>query len=314
MIGILNKYFQKLYFKHWIIGICRSDIKEIIRNKKFSQNIKWLSINSTDHYNADPFILRANDGNLNILFEDLKLDDQYGKIFLLTIDNKFKIINKKLLIDTESHLSYPFIFKENGRIFIFPEASRSGKLVCYEYNLINQSMIPIKDIINLPLLDSTILKYHNKYWLFGTLNGDYPHSRLCIFYSDNLLGPYQAHPQNPVSNALNGSRPGGNFIEVDGAIFRPSQNCQGSYGESLTINKIIRLDEFIFEEEPYMSITIDSRNLQKHRIHTIHTINFLDDIIVVDGQKWTFSPLDQWKFHMINKRSIKQSDSKQLSH
>jgi hypothetical protein len=308
MTTIILRYLEKLYYKHWVIGLSHADIKEIIKTKTFNQDIKWLSINSADHFNADPFLLRGKDGNLNIFYEDLILDEQYGKIFLMTADESFTKFKTKLLLDTKSHLSYPFIFKEDGRIFVFPEASKSGKLTCYEYDQENQSLHFLKEIINLPLLDSTILKYKNKYWLFGTINGSDSHNKLYLFFSDNLLGPYTAHPGNPVKNSLDSSRPAGNFIEIDEVIYRPSQNCENFYGESLTINKINKLDEDSFAEEPYMFIKINQKNLRKHNIHTIHTINIVDNIIAVDGKKWTFSPLNQWKFHAINRRLLQQSE------
>lgn len=308
MRRIFLKYLEKLYFKHWVLGLCRGDIGEIIRTKAFKQNIQWLSINSTDHHNADPFLTRLKGGSMRIFFEDLALIEQYGKIFSITLDEKLKMESPKLLLDTKSHLSYPFIITEAGRTLVFPEASKSGRLSCYEYDEEKESLTFLQDIIDLPLLDSTILNYNDKYWLFGTINGNDSHNKLYIFYSDSILGPYLSHPANPVKNSLSSSRPAGSFIVVDNIIYRPSQNCEKSYGGSITINKVIRLDEAGFMEEPYMQISIDDKNLQMHNIHTIHTINVIDDIIAVDGQKWTFSPINQWKFHQINRRAFKQSE------
>ena len=121
-----------------------------------------------------------------------------------------------------------------------------------------------------------------------------------------MLGPYVPHPENPVKDSSNGTRPAGNFIEVDGTFYRPSQNCENKYGESITINKINVLNELSFNEEPYMLITINKENQRKHKVHTIHTINALDDIIAVDGMKWIFSPFDQWKKYLRDRRYLKQ--------
>jgi small nuclear ribonucleoprotein (snRNP)-like protein len=306
MNGIISKYISKLYLKQWSIGLCRGDIKNIIRNKNFDQNIFWLPLNSLDHFQADPFLLKAIDGNVNILLEDFPFDDYYGKISLMKLDNNFNLIDHKILLDTRSHLSYPFVYLENNITYIFPEAAHSGKLSCYQYNPVNESLTFLKDILDLPLLDSTIIKLDEKYWLFGTLYGEDPHNKLYIFYSENLLGPYIPHPQNPVKNSLNGTRPAGDFIKVDGSIFRPSQNCENQYGESITINKVNILDEFKFEEEPYMLISIDRSKHSNRRINTIHTINVIGDIIAVDGSKWTFSPFIQWKVFLKNRKIIRQ--------
>jgi hypothetical protein len=110
---------------------------------------------------------------------------------------------------------------------------------------------------------------------------------------------------NPVKKGLNGNRAAGNFINVDGVIYRPTQNCSGMYGESITINRIKVLTENLFSEEPYMTIRINEVNRTEHNIHTIHTINSFNGLIVVDGMKWTFSPKDQWDNFKRNRRLVK---------
>lgn len=308
------KYKEKLYLKHWVIGLCRGDIRDIIGSKTFCQDIKWLQFNSIDHFLADPFLSWSNDGHLNIFLEDFSLDDFYGKISLLTVDNNFRKISQKMLLDTGSHLSYPFIYKENDKIYVFPESSHSGKLDCYEYNAVQGSLNFVVEILKLPLLDSTILFYKDKYWLFGTLNGKDSNSKLYIYFSDRLLGPYTPHPGNPVKDSINGSRPAGNFFQVDGVLYRPSQNCEKEYGESITINKINILNEICFDEEPHMQISPNMLHRLKHKVLTMHTINVLDEIIVVDGLKWTFSPKNQWKYFRKNREYAKQlKDSKSFN-
>jgi len=294
MNQIFSKYIDKLFFKQWIIGICRDNIKDIIRSKTFDPDINWLLIESFDKFCADPFLITSKDENFKILLEDYAFDDDYGKILLMTLDKSFKQVNHKILLDTKSHLSYPFVFTEKSKTYVFPEASKSGKLSCYGYDPLNESLNFLQDILDLPLRDSTILKHDDKYWLFGTLseNGTY---NLYVFFSDNLLGPYAEISGNPVKNGLNGTRSAGNFIEVDGFIYRPSQNCEKEYGESITINKITELNEINVVEEPYLSICINKKNRYNNGIHKIHTINVIDNIIAVDGEYWTFSHIRQFK-------------------
>jgi hypothetical protein len=136
---------------------------------------------------------------------------------------------------------------------------------------------------------NTIFKYNNKYWLFGTLNGKDADNKLYIYISDTLLGPYFSHSKNPVKTGLNGTRPAGNIIEVDGALYRPSQNCMYTYGESITINKVNLLDETAYEEEFYMVLSINKKNKNNKGMHGLHTINIAGDVMVVDGTRWRFS-------------------------
>jgi beta-xylosidase len=147
-----------------------------------------------------------------------------------------------------------------------------------------------KEILQQPVLYSTILKYDNRYWLFATFLGAAFNSDLQIFYADNLMGPYTPHAGNPVKQAHNGARPAGNFIEVDGSIYRPAQNCGNYYGESITINRITKLTTAEFEEEEYMIIR---SNKNDEFNYGIHTINAVDDLVIVDGQKGYFEPMRQ---------------------
>ena len=269
----------KLYVKQWVIGLLYGDIREMIRTKSFNFKIKWLSVSSYYRFHGDPFLHKNSNGNLDILFEDFSLDENYGNISLMTLDQNLKITDQKILLDTKSHLSYPFIFRENNKIYVFPESARSGVLSCYEFDPEIKALSYLKEVINLPLLDSTILKHDNKYWLFGTLNDKENGYIMNVYFSDNLLGPYMPHTANPVKKGLNGTRGAGEFIAVDGIWYRPSQNCENAYGESITINKLLKLDDTEVIEEPYMLIMIDDENLDKHGIHTIHTINSMDGIL-----------------------------------
>ncbi len=302
-----SEIFKKLYFKQWVLGVVQDDIKDIIRTKTFHQNIKWLPVNSKSHFYADPFLLKSRDGTIDIFFEDFSIEEHYGNISLMTLDSNFNEIHRKILLDTKSHLSFPFIFSENNRTFLFPESARKGRLSCYEYDPEDKSLHFLKDIVKLPLYDSTIFKRDGKYWLFGTLFENRTEYKLHVFYSDNLLGPYTPHQKNPVKNGLNGTRAAGNFIDVDGFIYRPTQNCQNKYGESITINLVTEMNETNYSEEPYMVISIDEKNLQEENIHTIHTLNFCDGLIVVDGMKWTLSLTEQWKNFRRNRRLLRQS-------
>lgn len=305
-----TEYLKKLYFKQWVIGLTRGNIGEIIRTKNFRQdNITWISPDSADRFFADPFIVQCENGELDILYEDFSIDEHYGNISVMTLNEKFEKIGTKVLLDTGSHLSFPFMFRENNRIFVFPESVRSGNVTCYEYNQLNKTLRRRGEIIKMPLYDPAILKMDEMYWLFGSVYENRKEYKLHVFYSDKLTGPYAPLRGNPVRAGMNGIRAAGNFVEVDGDIFRPAQNCENTYGESITVNRLKVLDEFYFSEEPYMNINISKKNLIENNIHTIHTLNFLNDLIVVDGEKWTFSLKEQWKSFRRNRRILKHTEN-----
>ena len=306
MNGGYKKYTEKLFFKNWTIGIGVTDIEDVIRNKKFDPEIKWLFARDLSKYYADPFILHADGNQFTILVEEFSYKSDYGILSQLTLDRNRKLIKHKVLLDTGSHLSYPFFVTENNRTYIFPEAGMSGKLSCYEYDHQNECLIFVKDILDLPLRDATILKKDGKYWIFATINEGRSNYWLHVFYSDNLLGPYTAHRKNPIKSGLNGNRGAGQFIEVDGTFYRPTQNCINAYGESITLNKIVELNESEVVENAYFDIVVGNMKKANSGMYTIHTINVIDNNIVVDGIKWTFSPLIQLK-SFINRRMRSKS-------
>jgi hypothetical protein len=302
---VFSEYKKKLIFKQWVIGVCRINIETIIKSKKFDPEIKWLLPSTLNEFYADPFLLPYNGGNIKILFEKYKFSEEYGKLALMTLDNNFSEVDNKILLDTKSHLSYPSILSHNNKFLIFPEAAASGKLSCYQYDPSREKLEYIKTILPIPLLDSTIFRYQQKYWLFGVTGDNNSSYQLHIFYSQNLLGPYLAHQGNPVISGLNGVRPAGNIIEVEGNFYRPTQNCKNNYGESISINKIIRLSENFFLEEHYMDICINKKRKSNSRIKSIHTLNSSNNLIVIDGKRWTFSPYHQYKKFLRDKRMKK---------
>ena len=176
---------------------CRTNIEDVIRNKRIEKKFTWVPINNDYQFFADPFIFKLKTGEYSILYEEFDYNKQYGYISQFTLNNKNEVNSKKVRIDTKSHLSYPFIFFENDIMYVFPESSASGKLSCYQYDSNSQPLNFKKDIINLPLLDSTILKHKNKYWIFSTLRGDHSNKKLYIFFSDNLFGSYNLIPRIP---------------------------------------------------------------------------------------------------------------------
>jgi hypothetical protein len=286
----------RLFVKGWVLGIAKGNMKDIIRNKTFNPDITWMNLKSLHCEQADPFIFRMGE-KYGILIEDIRVQDFYGKIALITLNKNLQQVDHEILLDAKSHLSFPFIYNMNGKMYVFPEAAKSGKVLCYEFDQVKKTLGFVKEIIDLPLLDATILKHNDKYWLFGVMRDGVSgeNYELMCYYSDDLLGTYTPHGANPLKTGLDGVRAAGNFIEVDGVLYRPAQNCKEDYGKSVAINKISMLNESVMEEEFYMLIDINKKNKYNRNITAIHTINFLDDVIVVDGVKRTFAPVSQYK-------------------
>lgn len=289
-MNLLKKYSSKLFLKQWAIGVSKASIATLIRERNSELQVSWVNSGDPSISQADPFIFRGCDGRVNIFFESVGISGLDGKIAHMVCDASLRPISDNVILDTNDHLSYPFVYQENQKTYIFPENARSGALYCYEFDELQGTFVNKRQIVALPLLDSTIVKFNEKYWLFATIKGPRYNSDLYIFHSESLLGPYHQHKKNPVKSDLHGSRPAGSFINVDNQLYRPAQNCENYYGESIAINKLIKLTEDDFEESEHMLIKPDR---EAEYNYGIHTINVLGDFIIVDGQKARFQPMRQ---------------------
>ena len=285
----------------WNIGFARYDIKDIITNKRKELQFKWLPLHKNINSFADPFIFRSANNQLNLIYEEFSMINtkRHGKIILSALDDNFLPQSNSEILVSNTHISYPSVFIENNITYIIPETSKKGKVSCYQYNEVTKSLTNEMVLINHPLLDSTIFKHEGKYWLFATLaDHQFDHSKLYIYYADSLCGTYIPHEKNPVKVGLDGTRPAGNLFIIDGEIYRPAQNCKDFYGKSLTINKVTKLNEYEFAEEASLELNGAKDSPFKEGLHTI---NLLEDIIVVDGIKMIFNPLKKWQLFFQKK-------------
>ena len=142
------------------------------------------------------------------------------------------------------------------------------------FNLKNNKEIYIKIECNYRLIDATIYKYKDTYFLFCGHAKD-SLDNLYLYTSDKISGPYVSHPLNPiVTNPMN-ARMAGNIIFKDGALYRFGQNNSYKYGEKITVNHIKKLSKQSYEEDIISEIYFKD-------VKGPHTINFSKSKIILD--------------------------------
>ncbi len=292
-MNLFSNLLDKLYIKQWTYGIGKVTLPTLLTDGIDKVQFKWKQVPSPTRFYADPFIIRLDENRLLVTYEDYIKEDLYGRIALAIVDNNFNTIQEKTLLDTGSHLSYPNLYKKGDKIYILPESSKEGGLHRHELDLTTLELKPKETIIpDLPLLDSTIQFYEGKYWIFATHRGPGSDSQLYIYYADQWDGHYQPHAQNPVKTNLNGSRPAGKTFVYNNTLYRPAQNSSAYYGRAVVLHQIIKLNEHEFEEIPVLEICPPKNSAFNFGLHTI---NFSNDVIIVDGLRRIFSPWTQLK-------------------
>jgi len=276
--GLIKKISNKFYFNQWSLSYSINN-----NNESYSSSLyRYKKISPPkDRYWADPFVIKK-DSMYYIYFEEVLLDNDKGRICYIELDEKGKISESKIALETDFHLSYPFIIEDKNELYMIPETMEQNTIELYKCtNFPNRwelAHVMMKDV---QAVDSTIFKYKGKYWMFCNLKSHSNFSineELYLFFSESLHGEWISHPLNPIISDIRNSRPAGNIIKVDGKIYRPSQDSSIRYGHSININEIIKISESEYEEKTVEYI------LPKwsKEIWGVHTVNSDKDITVID--------------------------------
>jgi hypothetical protein len=278
---ILNKIRNLFLFEQWNIGIIGFPIQKILEK---NPKIIWLPKPPKTSFWADQFSFKIGDQKF-IICEDYSKILRRGRILIATLDHDLKLANKKILLDDKKHLSYPFVFTHEGRIYLLCEAAKSKTLPLYEIDQKTLEAKKIRDIFtDKKVVDPTIIFYQNKFWLFYT-KADGAISNLNIAFADSLFDEFKRHPKNPVKVSRSSARPAGTPFFVDEKLYRPAQNCSETYGGSIIINRVTTLNEEDFAEEFVKEIKPNPSDFYNEGLHTISDFG---EYTLIDGKKNIF--------------------------
>jgi hypothetical protein len=272
---------RQFYFNQWILLFSIESNRVI--NKTFKKYKRILP--PKDRFWADPFILKRN-RNYYIFFEELIYTQNRGKISVIEMDENGNYTKPKVVLETEYHLSYPFLIEDNGELYMIPETEQNRTIELYKcVEFPNKWELEKTLFRDLKAVDSTIFKYNDKYWLFTNLTeyeGEDVINELHLFYSEHLLSDtWTSHPQNPITTNHAFSRPAGNIFVQNNKVFRPAQNCSKHYGYGIQIQEIIKLTINEYEEKNCESIHPNWANdlISTHTINSSGSLTFIDAII-----------------------------------
>lgn len=265
----IKRKVRELRFQaHWKIGkhTCTSEKKDLKLSSEEVLNIEHPDPSA--FYWADPFPLVV-EGKEYVLVEEFDKNAQKGRIACLEwIQERLEYKSK---MDEPWHLSYPFVWQEDGDLLVIPEAAESGKIYAYRALDFPKAWIRDRVIFDGEAYDPTLLKKDGRYWLFINQKAHPACSsfdELYLYYSDKLE-PYSwvSHPQNPIVSDVRKSRPAGRIFEKDGKLFRPAQDSGLRYGHRIHIQEILLINTDNYQERTLRTIE-PKTNSQVLGIHT----------------------------------------------
>lgn len=235
-------------------------------------------INPKSRFLADPFVISHREQSV-IFAEDYFYSDNKGRISAILLeDNNPRFLG--VVLEEDFHLSYPFVFEENGTIYMIPETSKRKQIRLYRCEEFPLKWVFVKSLMDdVSAADTMVIKIKENWFMLTnicTANiGDHC-SELHIFYSKDLLShdwlPIESG--NPVIFDSLRARNGGMF-EIDGNIYRVNQvHGKAHYGKSFEINKIIELSTKKYTEIKIESIEANFKNMAVSTHHFNSDLNY----------------------------------------
>lgn len=209
---------------------------------------------------ADPFLFE-HESELFLFYEHQdKWIGGKGRICMRKTKDLKEWTPEVDVLEEPFHLSFPWVFKENGKIYMLPETGGSRSIRIYQADddtLTKWSLCKILMEDEQPWTDSVIYKKEGNYYLF-TSHDVHSKQTQHLFVAEHLFGPYKEHPASPIYEGRDGGRNAGSIIEYNGDLFRPVQVCINSYGEQTSIMKIEELTPTTYREKLYKKDIIDT--------------------------------------------------------
>ena len=201
-----------------------------------------------DEWYADPFGI-AHDGASSVIYERFSVAEPMGRLEALTLHPDGVEFHGPVL-PLDVHASYPFVVEHEGATFCVPETTAAGRVELFRAERVPDRWVSETVLLaEFPGIDSTVFHHEDRWWMLSVAPVDRGYSELHAFWAPALTGPWRAHTANPVRRDRAGSRPAGPpFIDCQGRLVRPAQDCSERYGRQIIINEIVRLDEHGFEE------------------------------------------------------------------
>jgi hypothetical protein len=277
MVRRFNKNLSALFFiDQWVIMTGR-DLDY--------GSLDWSAfrplIPEKDRYWADPCVVQRAD-RYHVFIEEKLYATGRGRIVCLTLDLQGNLLSDQLVLERPYHLSYPFIFEYRGETYMLPETAANRTLELYRSTRFPDQWQLAKTLMsNIYAVDATLLEHNNKWWLFANIRAGGASSldALHLFYADDLQAEkWTPHPRNPVVRDIRSARPAGRIFRRDGVLIRPSQDSSRRYGYALKFNRILKLDEFDYEE-----MTEAEFRPQGENILATHTFNQAGELTVIDA-------------------------------
>ena len=281
--NLLTRALQEMTREHWAVGIIPEPVQEVCRAFDPTR-IRWLP-SPADGFLADPFGLTRPDGTLVIMAEALSWRDGRGRIVAFESQPNGTLTPPEDVLAFDTHASYPQLIEHQGAIYCIPETQSQRRVQLFRAEPFPHRWVPDAVLLeDFAGADATLCFHQSRWWLFVGNHDDQDETKLFVFHAPDLRGPWVAHARNPVKCDLRSARPAGPLFSMEGALYRPAQDCSVTYGGAVVINQIEHLTPDEFLERPVRRLTPAARGPYPDGLHTLSGAG---NVTLVDGKRHT---------------------------
>ena len=244
-------------------------------------NFRFIDTKYTDRWFADPFILSANASEVVILAEEFSYRLGKGRIARLCVDVDSCVLKEmEIVLELETHLSFPAILREGDSTYIYPENSASGSSILYRYQDAERRVEPVSPLCADPLTDAILFQQKGRNLLLSTGLPNPNGKQLMIFESETPFSSYRLKDKLCFEDFV--ARNAGDIFVRNGQFIRPAQIGDGGYGYGLGI-EFQRLE---IDDKGELSFSTLERKYPPSGYDGMHTYNSLGDLHIVDCRRY----------------------------
>ncbi|ABD05716.1 conserved hypothetical protein [Rhodopseudomonas palustris HaA2] len=269
------------YSPHWRIGWRHTDDAGIWNSADLS-GPAWRAVPSPGHrFYADPFPITWK-GRTFVFVEDLDHRVGKGTIAAIEFGDDGPIGTAIPVLEEPWHLSYPFLIVHDDELWMIPESSARHEVNVYRCVRFPDRWERHATLLSgVELADATIVRHDGRHYMFGATRdgaGGYSDT-LSIYHADDLFGRWTPHAQRPALVDRASTRPAGHFVQRNGRLWRPVQDCTNGYGGALGLAEITALSPTDFAQTVHHVISPGPRWPGRK----LHTLNRCGRLELIDG-------------------------------
>ncbi|HEU4978479.1 MAG TPA: hypothetical protein VFT42_06255 [Solirubrobacteraceae bacterium] len=236
-----------------------------------------------DRFWADPFVVERG-GRHWLFMEEYSYRRGRAAIACVELTEQGPRGAPEVVFAPDHHVSYPFVFEHAGAMLMLPETLEAGGIRLYRARdfprdwRLERVLVP-----DVRASDPTLVRHDGRLWLFAALQR--PHERfadeLCVWWADDLAGPWTPHPLNPVLCDVRSARPAGALFRSGDWLVRPGQDSSRGYGHAVSLKRVELLSEADYREREVGRVEPGAAK----GMLAIHSLNADDAFEVIDANR-----------------------------